>query len=201
MNVNYRISRLLAGLLLAASLSGCVAATNPIGPPEAAVEEPRLLGVWTADGDGGDNRAWEFVHVLAKGDDKKHLDILVANHEEKTWVVFDGYVTKVGEREFLNLRIVAADGTTTAQMEKYQQRANYPYGFAAIAFESDGRLKAAYAGEVLAKAVQANQLAGETQGDWDVFVSAPSEQIANLLAGADDAVLFAKPFYYKRLGP
>ena len=107
----------------------------------------------------------------------------------------------MSEREFLNLRIVAADGTTTAQMEKYQQRANYPYGFAAIAFESDGRLKAAYAGEVLAKAVQTNQLAGETQGDWDVFVSAPSEQIANLLAGADDAVLFAKPFYYKRLGP
>jgi len=86
-------------------------------------------------------------------------------------------------------------------MEKYKQRANYPYGFAAIAFESDGRLKTAYAGEVLAKAVQANQLAGETQGDWDVFVSAPSESIANLLGGADEAVLFAKPFYYKRLGP
>jgi hypothetical protein len=201
MNVNYRISRLLAGLLLAASLSGCVAATNPIGPPEAAAEESRLLGVWTADGGGGDNRAWEFVHILAQGDDRKHLDILVANHEEKTWVVFDGYVTAVGERQFLNLRIDAADATTTAQMEKYPQRANYPYGFAAIAFESDGRLKVAYAGEVLAKAVQANQLAGETQGDWDVFVSAPSESIANILAGADEAVLFAKPFYYKRLGP
>ncbi len=198
--MNYRISRLLAGLLLAAGLSGCVIATNPIGPPETAVEEPRLLGVWTADG-GGDNRAWEFVHILAKGDDKKHLDILVANHEEKTWVVFDGFVTAVGEREFLNLRIVAADAITTAQIEKYEQRANYPYGFAAIAFESDGRLKAAYTGEVLAKAVQANQLAGETQGDWDVFVSAPSEMIANVLAGANDAVLFAKPVYYKRLGP
>jgi hypothetical protein len=107
----------------------------------------------------------------------------------------------VGEREFLNLRIVAADGATTAQMEKYKQRESYPYGFAAIDFEADGRLKAAYAGEVLAKAVQANQLAGESQGDWDVFVSAPSELIAGVLAGADDAVLFAKAVYYKRLGP
>jgi hypothetical protein len=201
MNVTHRISRFLAGLLLAAGLSGCVAATNPIGSPEAAVEEPRLLGVWTADSGGEGNRAWEFVHILAKGDDKKHLDILVANHEEKTWVVFDGFVSAVGEREFLNLRIVAADGGTTAQMESYKQRDNYPYGFAAIAFEPDGRLKAAYAGEVLAKAVQANQLAGESQGDWDVFISAPSESIAGVLAGADDAVLFAKAVYYKRLGP
>lgn len=199
--MNYRISRLPAGLLLAATLSGCVAATNPIGPPEAAFEEPRLLGVWTVDAGGEGNRAWEFVHILAKGDDKKHLDIIVANHEEKTWAVFDAYVTAVGEREFLNLRIVAADGASTAQMEKYEQRAIYPYGFAAIAFDSDGRLKAAYAGEVLAKAVLANQLAGENQGDWDVFISAPSESIAEILAGADDAVLFAKPVYYKRLGP
>ena len=67
--------------------------------------------------------------------------------------------------------------------------------------EMEPDLKVAYAGEVLAKAVQANQLAGETQGDWDVFISAPSESIANILGGADDAVLFAKPFYYKRLGP
>ena len=199
--MKFWLSRLLAGMTLAAGLSGCVAATNPIGPADAALEEPRLLGVWIADAGGEGNRAWEYLHILPKGDDKKHLDIIVANHEEKTWVVFDGYVTALGEREFLNLRIVTADPGTTAQMAKYPKRDLYPYGFAAIAFDGDGRLKAAYAGEVLAKAVQNSLLAGETQGDWDVVVSAPSDQIAKVLAEADEAVLFAKPFYYQRLGP
>jgi hypothetical protein len=199
--VKFRLSRLLAGLLTAAALSGCVASTNPIGPADGAMEEPRLLGVWIADGGGEGNRAWEYLHILPKGDDKKHLDIIVANHEEKTWVAFDAYVTAVGEREFLNLKITAADATTMAQIAKYPRHEIYPYGFAAIAFDSDGRLRAAYAGEVLAKAVQNNQLAGENQGDWDVFVSAPSEEIAKTLAGADDAILFAKPMFYKRLGP
>jgi hypothetical protein len=199
--VKFWLSRLLAGATIAAALSGCVAATNPVGPPDAAVEEPRLLGVWIADSGGEGNRAWEYLHILAKGDDKKHLDILVANHEEKTWIVLDGYVTAVGEREFLNLRIITADATTMAQIAKYPRHETYPYSFAAIAFESDGRLKAAYTGEVLAKAVKDNRLAGETQGDWDVFISAPSEAIATALAGADEAVLFARPIYYKRLGP
>jgi len=199
--VTFCLSRLLAGVTLAAALSGCVASTNPIGPPEAAVEEPRLLGVWLADSGGEGNRAWEYLHILPKGDDKKHLDIIVANHEEKTWVVFDGYVTAVGEREFINLRITAADATTMAQIGKYPRHEIYPYGFAAIAFESDGRLKAAYAGEVLANAVKNDQLAGENQGDWDVFISAPSDSIAKTLAGADEATLFAKPIFYKRLGP
>jgi hypothetical protein len=199
--VKFRLSGPLAGLLTAAALSGCVASTNPIGPADAAVEEPRLLGVWIADGGGEGNRAWEYLHILPKGDDTKHLDIIVANHEEKTWIAFDAYVTAVEDREFVNLRITAADATTMAQIAKYPRRELYPYGFAAIAFDSDGRLKAAYAGEVLAKAVQSNQLAGENQGDWDVFVSAPSEDIAKTLAGADETILFAKPIFYKRLGP
>jgi len=199
--VKFRVGRLLAGMLTAAALSGCVASTNPIGPPDAAVEEPRLFGVWTADGGGEGNRAWEYLHILPKDDDRKHLDIVVANHEEKIWVVFDGYVTAVGGRQFIDLRVIAADAATMAQIAKYEKRDIYPYSFAAIAFESDGRLKAAYAGEVLAKAVHDGKLAGETQGDWDVFVSSPSEAIAEVLAGADEAVLFAKAVYYKRLGP
>jgi len=197
--VKFWLSRLLAGMLTAAALSGCVAATNPIGPADAAVAEPRLIGVWIADGDSA--RAWEYLHILPKGDDARHLDIVVASHQEKTWIVFDAYVTAVGEREFINLRVTAADAATMAQIDKYQKKDIYPFGYAAIAFESDGRLKAAYAGDVLAKAVQSGQLAGETQGDWDVFVSSPSEAIADVLAGADDAILFAKPMYYKRLGP
>lgn len=198
--MKFWLRRLMAGMLTAAALSGCVAATNPIGPPEAAIEEPRLFGAWIAEGDS--NRAWEYLHILPKGDDRKHLDIVVANHQEKTWVVFDGYVTAVaGGRQFVDLRVIAADAATIAQIAKYEKRDLYPYSFAAIAFESDGRLKAAYAGEVLAKAVHDGKLAGETQGDWDVFVSSPSEAIADVLAGADEAVLFAKSVYYKRLGP
>jgi hypothetical protein len=201
-NVKFWLRCLLAGMLTAAALSGCVASTNPIGPPEAAVEEPRLFGVWIAAAGGAGDHAWEYLHILPRGDDRKHLDIVVANHGEKTWVVFDGYVTAVaGGRQFVDLRVIAADAATMAQIAKYEKRDIYPYSFAAIAFESDGRLKAAYAGEVLATAVRDGKLAGETQGDWDVFVSAPSAAIADVLAGADEAVLFAKAVHYKRLGP
>src|SRR5215510_5946541 len=188
--------RAVAILLFAIALAGCAASKNPVGPAGEAVSEARLAGVWVQE--GGDNDRWEYLHILPSADGKQ-LQIVAVNHGDKSWAVLDGYVTAVGERRFVNLRLAAADAELMADVDKSGRKDSHPYSFAAYAFEGDDVLSIAYPADPLYKAVKDGQLAGETSGDYDVFVADSSEKIAAVLGAVDEATLFKEPKRYRRV--
>ena len=187
--------RTLAALLMAVALAGCAASKNPLGPVSDAVGEPRLAGVWTSEANAAD---WEFLHILPS-DDGKRLQIVAVNHGDKSWAVLDGSVTAVGQRRFVNLRLVAADAGLLADVDKTGRKDSHPYSFAAIAFDGDDSLTIGYPVEALYQAVKDGHLTGETSGDYDVFIADSSANIAAVLGALDDATLFKDPKRYRRL--
>lgn len=188
--------RAVAILLFAIALAGCAASKNPVGPAGEAVTEPRLAGVWVQE--GGDTDRWEYLHILPSADGKQ-LQIVAVNHGDKSWAVLDGYVTAIGERRVVNLRLAAADAELMADVVKTGRKDSHPYSFAAYAFEGDDVLSIAYPADPLYKAVKDGQLAGETSGDYDVFVADSSEKIAAVLGALDDAVFLKEPKRYRRV--
>jgi hypothetical protein len=187
--------RLVAALLFTVALAGCAASKNPVGPASEAIGEPRLAGVWAYD--GGDNR-WEYLHILP-ADDGKQLQIVAVNQGDKSWAVLDAYVTAVGELRFVNLRLAAADAGLMADVDKSGHKDSHPYSFAAYAFDGDDVLNVTYPQEPLYKAVKDGRLAGETSGDYDVFIGDSSANIAAVLGALDEAALFQQPKKYKRV--
>jgi hypothetical protein len=187
--------RTIGALLAAVALAGCAASKNPLGPASEAVSEPRLAGVWAYE--GNDDR-WEYLHILPS-DDGKQLQIVAVNHGDKSWAVLDGYVTAVGERRFVNLRLAAADAGLMADVDKTGRKDGYPYSFAAYAFDGDDRLTIGYPLEPLHKAVQDGRLAGETNGDYDAFIADSAANVAAVLGALDDATLFNDPKHYRRV--
>ena len=187
--------RTVAALLFAVALAGCAASKSPLGPASEAVGEPRLAGTWASDGNAGD---WEYLHILPS-DDGKQLQIIAVNQGDKSWAVLDGYVTAIGDRRFLNLRLAAADAGLMADVEKSGRKDSHPYSFAAYALDGDDALRIGYPLEALHQAVKDGRLAGETSGDYDVFIADSSAKIAAVLGALDDAALFKDPKRYKRI--
>jgi hypothetical protein len=187
--------RTVAALLLAVALAGCAASKNPVGPASEAVSEPRLAGLWAYYDGGGDG--W-YLHILP-GDDGKQLQIVAVIHGDKSWAVLDGYVTAVGERRFVSLRLAAADAGLMADVDKSGRKDSHPYSFAAYAFDGDDVLRIGYPLEALHQAVKDGHLAGEVDGDYDVFIADSSANIAAVLGALDDAALFKEPKQYKRV--
>jgi hypothetical protein len=160
-----------------------------------AVAEPRLAGVWAHEG-GADHD--EYVHILPS-DDGKRLQIVAVDHGDKSWAVLDGYVTAVGEKRLLNLRIAAADAKLTADVEESGHKDTHPYAFAAYAFEGDDRLAVAYVYEPLREAVKEGRLAGEMDGEYDVYVADSPAAITAVLGAVETAALFEDAERYRRV--
>ena len=188
--------RAVAMLLFAIGLAGCAASKNPVRPASDAVSEPRLAGVWAYEGSGNDS--WEYLHILPSGDGKQ-LQIVAVNQGDKSWAVLGGYVTAVGNRRFVNLTLVAADAGLMADVDKTGRKESHPYSFAAYAFDGDDRLTIGYPLEALYQAVKDARLAGETSGDYDVFIADSSANIATILGALDDTALFKDPKRYRRV--
>jgi hypothetical protein len=187
--------RTVAALLFAVALAGCAASKSPLGPASDAASEPRLAGAWAYE---GSNDGSEYLHILPS-DDGKQLQIVAVNQGDKTWAVLDGYVIAVGERRFINVRLTAADPGLMADVDKTGHKDSHPYSFAAYAFDGDDHLTIGYPVEALYKAVKDGRLAGETSGDYDVFIADSSANIAAVLGALDDAALFKDPKHYKRI--
>jgi hypothetical protein len=187
---------IVVGTVLAGLLGGCAASQNPLGPESEAVTEPRLAGAWQYAGDktGG----WDYLHVLPSGNSST-LEIVAINSEEKGWAVLSGHVTAVGERRFVNLRIVSASAALQADLDKQPHKDSHPYAFVAIRFDGDDRLSVAYPVEQLHAAVKDGRLSGEIVGDYDVFVTDTSANIAALLGGLGEGDLFKDPLLYRRV--
>jgi hypothetical protein len=187
--------RTIAVLVFAVALGGCAASKSPLGAASDAASEPRLAGVWAYE--GGDDR-WEYLHILPS-DDGKQLQIVAVDHGDKSWAVLDGYVIAVGERRFVNLRLTAADAGLMADVDKTGHKDTHPYSFAAYRFDGDDVLTVAYPIEPLYKAVKDGRLAGETSGDYDVFIADGSANIAAVLGALDEVTLFKEPKRYRRV--
>ncbi|MGH6928839.1 MAG: hypothetical protein ACREEV_11020 [Dongiaceae bacterium] len=184
------------GALLAAVLGGCAASQNPLGPESEAVTEPRLAGAWQYAGDKGGG--WDYLHIIPGGNGSS-LEIVAINSEDKGWTVLSGYVTAVGERRFVNLRIVDASAALKADLDKQAHKDSHPFSFVAVRFDGDDRLSVAYPLEQLHAAVKDGRLAGEIVGDYDVYVGDSSANIAALLGGLGDGDLFKDPLLYRRI--
>lgn len=182
------------GAVLAGVLGGCAASQNPAGPESEAVSEPRLAGAWQYAGDKGDG--WDYLHVFPNG---STLEIVAVSSEEKGWAILSGYVTAVGERRFVNLRITDASAALKADLDKQERVDSHPYSFVAIRFDGDDRLAVAYPVEQLHAAVKDGRLAGEIVGDYDVFITDNSAKIAAVLGALDDGDLFEDPVPYRRI--
>ena len=158
----------LAGLLLAAALSGCVASTNPIGPPR---RPSGSRACWASGPPTAAATAWEFVHILAR------------RRQEAS-----GYPGRQSRGEDLGRvrRLCHRRGRAAVPQPAHRRRRRRPHGrwrntgrgrtipmasppSPSRATSPEDRL----CGEVLPRRSR-NQLAGETRGDWDVFISAPS---------------------------
>ena len=187
--------RTIAVLLLAAALAGCAASKNPIGPASEAVSEPRLAGTWASE--GGDNR-WEYLHILPSKDGQQ-LQIVAVNEGDQSWAVLDGYVTEASGHRFINLRLAAADAELTADVDKTGHKDTHPYSFAAYAFDGDDVLTIGNLVELLYNAVKDGHLAGETSGDYDVFIADTSANIAKVLGGLDTPTLLKQSKHYRRV--
>jgi hypothetical protein len=182
--------------MLAVGLTGCAASQNPLGPESEAVSEPRLAGAWQYVGDksGG----WDYLHVFQSGNGSA-IEIVAINSEDKGWAVLSGYVTAVGERRFVNLRIVDAAAALRADLDKQPHKDSHPYSFVAIRFDGDDSLAVAYPVEQLHAAVKDGRLAGETVGDYDVLISDSAANTAALLGGLGEGDLFKDPLLYRRI--
>ena len=186
----------VVAMLVAGALGGCAASQNPLGPEAEAVSEPRLAGTWQYVGDksGG----WDYLHVLPGGDGRG-MEIVAINSAEKVWAVLSGYITAVGERRFVNLRVAEASAAVKADLEKQQYPATHPYSFVAVRFDGDDSMAVAYPVEQLHAAVETGGLAGKTIGDYDVLITDTPANIAALLGGLSDDDLFKDPLLYRRI--
>jgi len=187
----------IIGILIAGMLGGCAASQNPLGPESEAVSEPRLSGTWQYVGDK--SGSWDYLHVFPSGNGSV-LEIVAINSEDKDWAVLSGYVTAVGARRFVNLQVIGASAALKADLDKQEHRATHPYSFVAVRFDADDRLAVAYPVEQLHAAVEAGRLAGETVGDYDVFITDSSDNIAALLDSLAEGDLFKDPLLYRRIG-
>jgi len=190
-----RLGTACLALLLAVLLGGCMASQNPVGPLSEAVNDERLLGSWRSDKTG----ETEFVHVLRRnGASDLAMEIVVAN-QENGWLVFRGHVTTVGDGRYISAKLVTADDGTLEEVGKSPVKDSHPYSFAAYKLEGDDTLIVATPIEAVHTAVAEGRLAGKTEGEYDVYVTDSSANIAAFLGGLDDAKLFTDPVRYSRV--
>mgnify|MGYP003694472637 CR=1 FL=1 len=86
-----------------------------------------------------------------------------------------------------------------ADVEKSGRKDSHPYSFAAYAFDGDDALRIGYPVEALHQAVKDGRLAGETSGDYDVFIADTSANIAAVLGASTMARCSRIPKQYKRI--
>lgn len=163
---------------------------------DRAVGEPRLAGIWTYGGE--DDTRKDILHVIPLDNGDRSFDIVFLDHADRDWAVLSGYVTAVGGRRFVNLQLRAASDGLMADVDTQKGNGSQSYSFVAYAFEGNDILRLGFPREALYKAVAEGRLAGETSGDYDVFVSAGSPEIAAFLGSVDAAELFAEAHRYRR---
>lgn len=188
-------SKLIAALIAATVLAGCAASRHPAAPLSEAIDEPRLPGDWIAEDPGSD---WPYLHILRAEDGPMFEAVVTGN---RSWAVLEFYLSTAGDRTIANLRLVAVPKDAAEDFAADVRIAERPWSFAAITLDAGDRLTVFNLQPMLHDEVAGGRLAGVTDGDYDVFIDAGPTEIAALLAGVPDGVIFSNPLAYRRLPP
>lgn len=190
--------RTVAALVIAVALGGCAMSKNPVGPAGEAVSEPGLVGTWQYAGDKSDG--WDYLHIFPSGTGNA-VDVVAISSADKTWSVLNGYVTAVGERRFVSLRLKTATESVLQDAAKMAAAADHPYSFVAYRLDGSDKLMIAYPLEQLQQAVKSGKLAGKIAADseYDVIIDDSSANIAAVLGAIPDGELFKDPLPYRRV--
>ncbi len=192
------IRRLIVALLPALPLAACLPESqHPIAPPEAAIIDPRLPGLWMTQIE--DEQL--YLHIL-KGDGNLYDVVSVSHRADGRGAadLFEGYVTPVGDLRIANLQPID-------RLEDDSGDIQATYFFTAYEFDGTGRLivrflaqqpliDAIAAGKLMGEVNQANKL--EALG-LDVLLTDEPARLAEFLATTDPAVLFDRPMTFERV--
>ncbi|MGH6962723.1 MAG: hypothetical protein ACREE7_19765 [Dongiaceae bacterium] len=194
------VRRLIAALLPPLLLAGCLPESqNPIAPPEAAIIDPQLPGLWMTQVE--DEQL--YLHVL-KGDG--HLyDVVSVSHRPDgrgATDLYEGYVTPVGDLRFANLQPIDSLDDDSGDIQA-------TYFFTAYEFEGPDRLVVRFlAQQPLIDAIAAGKLKGEVSTanklqalGLDVLLTEEPARLAEFLATTDPAVLFDRSMTFRRVPP
>jgi hypothetical protein len=181
------VVRVAAGLLLLATLAGCMPESKePLAPATAALPEPRLVGTWFARIED------DQVYLKIRQRDGNWFDIANFNTDKDgkdTLVYYRGYITKAGDRRFANLQEIGGGS-------------NGSYFFATYRIESGNRLVIRFVGEkAVIDAIKSGRLKGDVKESSlgnDVQITDDPARIADFLATTDAATLFDKSLTFTR---
>lgn len=191
-----RHGRLLAGLLVAVLLSGCLGSKNPITPADTAQIDERLLGAWVTT-DMYYNET-DYMHVMQQSESgvMTIYEIRYYGNNSGSQSSAQGHVSILGERRFLNLQ-----GPPDAGRPEDAAR----YTFVAYEFNDRGDLIVHLPSErAIGEAFEAGRLEGKVELNPDfvaTLVSDSSEHIAAYLQSADPSALYEREITFRRVVP
>lgn len=185
----------LAGLFMAALLSGCLGSKNPITPADTAQIDERLLGAWVTT-DMYHNET-DYMHVMRRSGGIMTIhEIRYYGDDSGSQSSAQGHVSVLGERRFLNLQ-GAPDGGGPEEAARYT--------FVAYEFNDRGDLIVHLLSErTIGEAFESGRLEGKVDFNPDfvaTLVSDSSERIAEYLHGTDTSVLYERKVTFRRVVP
>lgn len=174
------------GLLL--GLAGCLPVSqNPLSPPEKAVADSRLAGVWY--GKSGEDTV--FLHFVAgKG---AAMDAVEVDHEKSgdaqanLYTLFPSVIDGV---RYLNIREKKGAEKKPYYLARYQLSAN---GTLTIWMMSEKAVARAVKNEKLAGKITPKN-SGDRSVDQDITITASTERLAAFLRKSDPEILFSEKF-------
>jgi hypothetical protein len=183
--------RLAAVACAAVLLAGCLPESeNPIAPLAAAVDDPDVAGAWSSHQEN------EIIYLHVVRQDGNLFQLVWIDHfvdGRGHFVGFDAYITPIGGRRFVNL--VPRDGGDSGLSGGHV--------FGAYEYTADDQLTIRLVrNEAIESAINAGQLRGRVERNTpeaDVLITDESARIADFLAAADPAALFAEPLTFQRV--
>ena len=175
-------------MLLTATLAGgCgVSSKNPLGNPEAAVVDAKLMGMWNLRMPDEDDGAAVFLHIgrAEDGGDSGLLRCLAVFHNLRRTLppasMAEMFTTEIGNRRLLNVKWLAESGSGQYSFLKYdvddEQLRLYPLRK-----------------EPVAQAIEKDEIAGSLS--WAVVTQSVNltedpDSLLKFMARTDDETLF-----------
>jgi hypothetical protein len=208
------VIRLLWLTVLGASLCACaarVSSLNPIGPLSSATEAPELVGTWVLAPEQPSNcgvaltRAELYLHIYPESVPRSRKIEILANvisqdpPIESAWMTAEGYVTRLKNGPFVNLRLADIGPAENYVDNKHAfDQLKGKYLFAAY---KAGRTPAAASLTVglLSQSFFTKPPAPQARGHGALLVET-SARLAAYIGTLSDAALFGESCVFRKAG-